>query len=135
MTAMRIGKSGSALKRRDVLKLSLAGAAAATFGLSSPAIGQQPKVLRYGHNLPADSIYHRAISLFGSELNKLSSNRFKLDVFPSSQLGGMAEMIQSVQAGTLTFSMAVPAWYSSYMKSIDVFTSSPSDSWPSLAQL
>ena len=60
--------------------------------------------------------------MFGDELAKLSGNKFKLEIFPSSQLGSIAEMMQSVQAGSLTMSMAVPAWYSSFAKPLDAFT-------------
>jgi C4-dicarboxylate-binding protein DctP len=31
-------------------------------------------------------------------------------------------MLQSVQAGSLSMTMAVPAWYSSFMKPLDAFT-------------
>jgi len=104
--------------------MAAAGAlgAAGSMGLAAPAIGQAARSLRWGHMIPASTIYHQAIQIFGDELNKLSSGKFKLDIFPSSQLGGIAEMLQSVQAGALDFSMAVPAWYSNFVKPLDVFT-------------
>ena len=37
-------------------------------------------------------------------------------------MGSIPEMLQSVQAGSLSMSMAVPAWYSSFMKPLDAFT-------------
>ena len=114
--------STAAVARRDFIKLSAATGAVATLGLSAPAIAQAPKALRFGHMLPADSIYHKAIVLFGQEVAKLSSGKIKVDIFPSSQLGPIAEMMQSVQAGSLTMSMAVPAWYSNFIKPIDAFT-------------
>ena len=40
--------------------------------------------------------------MFGDEVNKLSDKKFKVDIFPASQLGTIAEMLQSVQAGSLT---------------------------------
>ncbi len=111
-------------RRREFLKMSLAagGAAALGMGLSAPAIGQQARTIRFGHMLPTDQIHHKAIVMFGDELAKLSSNKMKVEIFPSSQLGSIPEMLQSVQAGSLTMSMAVPAWYSSFMKPLDAFT-------------
>ena len=112
-------KNGS-VKRRDFLKLSLATGAAATFG--APALAQGVKTLRFGHMLPTETVYHKAIVMFADEVNKLSDKKIKVDIFPSSQLGNIAEMLQSMQAGSLTMAMAVPAWYSNFMKPIDAFT-------------
>ena len=113
---MKRVKRDGGLKRREFLKMSLAAAGAATLGagVSAPAIGQQTRTIRFGHMLPTDQIHHKAIAMFGEELAKLSSNKMKVEIFPSSQLGSIAEMLQSVQAGSLTMSMAVPAWYSSF---------------------
>ena len=121
---MKRVKRDGGLKRREFLKMSLAAAGAATLGagVSAPAIGQQTRTIRFGHMLPTDQIHHKAIAMFGEELAKLSSNKMKVEIFPSSQLGSIAEMLQSVQAGSLTMSMAVPAWYSSFMKPLDAFT-------------
>lgn len=107
------------LGRRRFVALS---AAAAACGLAAPAVAQQAKTMRFGHMLPADSIYHRALALFGEQLGKESGGKVKLEIFPSSQLGSIAEMMQSVQAGSLTMSMAVPAWYSNFIKPMDAFT-------------
>ena len=110
--------------RRRFIKASLIGGTAATLGLGTvaPAAAQAPRTLRFGHMLPVDSIYHRAIALFADELAKESSGALKVDVFPASQLGSIAEMMQSVQAGSLSISMAVPAWYSNFIKPLDAFT-------------
>jgi C4-dicarboxylate-binding protein DctP len=60
--------------------------------------------------------------MFADEVAKLSSNKIKIDVYPASQLGSIAEMLSAVKVGSLTMSMAVPAWYSTFMKPIDAFT-------------
>ena len=108
--------------RRAFVKASLAIGATAAAGIGGAARAQQVRTLKFGHMLPPDQIHHRAIAMFGDELAKLSGNRMKLEIFPSSQMGSIAEMLQSVQAGSLTMSMAVPAWYSSFMKPLDAFT-------------
>jgi C4-dicarboxylate-binding protein DctP len=78
--------------------------------------------MRFGSMLPADSIYHRACVMFGDELAKLSSNKLKVEVYPDSQLGTIAEMLSSVQVGSLQMTMAVSAWYSKFIKPLDAFT-------------
>ena len=121
---MKKVKRNASARRREFLKRSLAAGVGATLGmgLGAPAIGQPARTIRFGHMLPTDQIHHKAIVMFGEELAKLSSNRMKVEIFPSSQLGTIPEMLQSVQAGSLTMSMAVPAWYSSFMKPVDAFT-------------
>lgn len=115
------------IDRRSFLKtsatLGAAGVAGALgMGVSPPGRAQAPKTLKFGHMLPPDQVHHKAIALFGDELAKLSGGKMKMDIFPSSQMGSIAEMLQSVQAGSLSMSMAVPAWYSSFMKPLDAFT-------------
>jgi len=113
--------SANRFDRRSFLKSSAALGAAGALGVPA-ANAQAPKTLKFGHMLPTDQVHHKAIALFGEELGKLSNNTIKLDIFPSSQMGSIPEMLQSVQAGSLSMSMAVPAWYSSFMKPLDAFT-------------
>lgn len=115
-------KPKARVRRRDFLKMSLATGGVAALGTSAPVIGQSPKTIRFGHMLPTDQIHHKAIVVFADEIARLSGNKIKVEIFPSSQLGTISEMLQSVQAGSLTMSMAVPAWYSSFMKPVDAFT-------------
>jgi C4-dicarboxylate-binding protein DctP len=107
----------SSIGRRSVLASTVAAAA-----LGRPAIAQRAHVLRYGSMLPANSIYHRACVMFGEELTKLSSGKYKVEVYPDSQLGTIPEMLSAVQTGSLQITMAVSAWYSKFMKPLDAFT-------------
>jgi C4-dicarboxylate-binding protein DctP len=110
-------------RRRFIKAASAVGVAGAAGALGAgSARAQSTKTLKFGHMLPTDQVHHKAIALFGEELSKLSKNTIKLDIFPSSQMGSIPEMLQSVQAGSLSMSMAVPAWYSSFMKPLDAFT-------------
>jgi C4-dicarboxylate-binding protein DctP len=110
------------IARRRLLAASATGLAAASLGLAAPAIAQRAKTWRFGSMMPTDSIYHRACLRFGDELAKLSSDRIKVQVYPNSQLGSIAEMLSAVQVGSLSMTMAVPAWYSKFMRPIDAFT-------------
>jgi tripartite ATP-independent transporter DctP family solute receptor len=105
--------------RRRLLK---GAAGAALTGLATPALAQRAKTLRLGSPQPVDSNYHLAAVMFAAEVAKLSSNRLKVDVFPNAQLGSIKEMLNAVQLGTLSMTLAVPAWYSGIIKPMDVFT-------------
>lgn len=108
--------------RRSLLKLAVAATGAASIGVAVPAFAQRARVFRFGHMLPADTLYHKAIQMFADEAARLSSGKIKIDVYPSSQLGTIPEMLSATQVGSLTLTMAVPAWYSNFMKPIDAFT-------------
>jgi C4-dicarboxylate-binding protein DctP len=110
------------IARRHFLRYAGAAAGAAAFGTPLGAFAQRAKVFRYGHMLPADTLYNKAIMMFADEANKLSSGRIKIDIYPASQLGTIPEMLSATQVGSLTLTMAVPAWYSNFMKPIDAFT-------------
>src|SRR5438477_5174018 len=122
MKTMQSTAAASPIGRRHFMKLSLAAGGAASLGIAAPAIAQRARVFRFGHMMPPDTLYHKAIVMFCDEVAKLSSNKMKFDAYPSSQLGSIAEMLSAVKVGSLTMSMAVPAWYSNFMKPIDAFT-------------
>ena len=111
-----------ATPRRNFLKYTAVAAGATSLGLPLTALGQRAKVFRFGHMLPADTLYHKAIQMFADEAGKLSSGRVKVEIYPASQLGTIPEMLSATQVGSLTLTMAVPAWYSNFMKPIDAFT-------------
>lgn len=119
MNGTKFGTSG----RRGFLKLSLAAGVAATTGIvASPAIAQRARTLRFGNPQPTDSNYHKAMTLFADEVAKLSSNKLRIETFPNSQLGSIKEMLTAVQLGTLAMTNATPAWYSNFIRPMDVFT-------------
>src|ERR1700742_1559391 len=94
----------------------------AVSGRAAPARAQRARVLRFGSMMPADTIYHKACVMFADELAKLSSQKLKVEVYPASQLGSIAEMLSATQVGSLPVTLGVPAWYSKFMKPIDAFT-------------
>ena len=113
---------GSGAGRRKFLQFAAAATGAASLDGAAPALAQRTRVLRYGHMLPADTLYNKAILMFADEAGKLSSGKIKIDIYPSSQLGTIPEMLSATKVGSLHLTMAVPAWYSNFMKPIDAFT-------------
>ncbi|HEX8012278.1 MAG TPA: TRAP transporter substrate-binding protein [Casimicrobiaceae bacterium] len=111
-----------AMTRRDFLMYTAAGAGATALGMPLSALAQRAKVFRFGHMLPVDTLYNQAIQMFADEAGKLSSGRVKIEIYPASQLGTIPEMLSATQVGSLTLTMAVPAWYSNFMKPLDAFT-------------
>jgi len=106
--------------RRGLIGLSLA---AATAPLAAPAIAQtRQRALRFGSPMSTNTTYHEAMVVFSDELAKLSNNRLKVDLFPNAQLGGLKDMLTAVQLGTQSMLITVPAWYSNFIKQMDVIS-------------
>jgi tripartite ATP-independent transporter DctP family solute receptor len=106
----------TSLKRRHLL------GAAAVLPLATPAIAQRAKVLRFGHPVPAESIYNKALLMFADSVSKASGGKLKVEAYPSNQLGTIKDQLTNVQLGTQQIAAAVPAWYSNFVKPMDVFT-------------
>lgn len=65
------------------------------------------------HITPTDHMWHQAAEKFGEELEKRSDGRMSLEIFPASQLGTEADMVDQVQAGSVDFAMITAAYMSS----------------------
>lgn len=108
------------LPRRGFLGASLAMAATP---LAAPAIAQgRQRALRFGSPMPTTTSYHQAMVDFADDLAKLSNGKLKVDLFPNAQLGGLKDMLTAVQLGTQSMLITVPAWYSNFIKQMDVLS-------------
>lgn len=71
------------------------------FGLSACNHAKQSKTLRLGHSLDTQHPVHLAMVVLGEELEKNSGGKLKLNIYPSSQLGGERECLELLQIGSL----------------------------------
>lgn len=97
----------------------LVGAAVAAL-VASPAMAQQ-KVLRFGHLHSVDSPVHKGIAKAAEEVEKATQGRYKINIFPSSQLGQAREMVQQVVDGNLDFISEGPGSLSALHRPLSVF--------------
>jgi tripartite ATP-independent transporter DctP family solute receptor len=98
----------------------VAGVAAA--GLVAPAIARaQAKVLRFGHLHSVESPVHKGIAKAAEEIEKATGGRYKINIFPSSQLGAAREMVSQVIDGTLDFISEGPGSLSNLNRALSLF--------------
>ena len=83
--------------RRHFMKV--AGATA----LFMPAIAraQTSRTLRFGHVLTDNHPYHMGLTRFGEELERRTNGSLKVQIYPSSQLGGEIQLIEGLGLGTV----------------------------------
>lgn len=105
-------------RRRFALGLGLA-AGAAPF-VSRPAHAQA-KTLRFGHLHSVDSPIHKGVAKAADEIEKNTAGRYKINIFPSSQLGAAREMVSQVIDGSLDFISEGPGSLSNLNRALSLF--------------
>lgn len=68
---------------------------------------------KLAHITPTDHMWHKAAEKFKEELAKRSDGRMKLEIYPASQLGTEADMVQQISAGSVDFGFITAAYLSS----------------------
>ncbi|MDA3955106.1 TRAP transporter substrate-binding protein [Oceanispirochaeta sp.] len=68
----------------------------------------EPITLRFGAVNPTNHPFLQGAQFFADEVKKNSGGRITIDLYPSSQLGGVSEMVQAVQVGALDFTFSKP---------------------------
>jgi tripartite ATP-independent transporter DctP family solute receptor len=112
-------RSGS---RRRFFHL-LAGAAAA-FGCSKHALAggpQNPRTLKLGYILSRNSQLGAGAEVFAKEISKRTNERYRIDQYPDSALGGEVEMLKAVQLGTVDLAFITGAPLPNFVPEVGVF--------------
>ncbi len=68
---------------------------------------------KLAHITPPAHMWHKAAEKFKEELDTRSNGRIKLEIYPSSQLGTEADMVQQIAAGSVDFGFITAAYMSS----------------------
>lgn len=91
------------MKRRDVIRMGVAGAAvgAVGLGLGARAFAQGKMVLKASDVHPLGYPTVEAVVRMGKKLEQATKGRLSIQMFPSMQLGGEKEMIEQAQVGAL----------------------------------
>ena len=89
------------MKRRNFTALAAALACAGALGFTPAAYAQQKQVWKASDVHPLGYPTVEAIERMGKKLEKATSGRISIQMFPSMQLGGEKEMIEQAQVGAL----------------------------------
>src|SRR5262245_18579474 len=96
-------KEEARMKRREVLKIGAAAAAAGVLGRFgiTPLYAQAKLVLNSTDVHPLGYPTVEAVVRMGKKLEAATNGRISIQMFPSMQLGGEKEMIEQAQVGAL----------------------------------
>src|SRR5512145_82007 len=98
-----------------------AAAAAAVLCASAAALAQQKQVLKATDVHPLGYPTVEAIVRMGAKLEKATSGRLSIQMFPSMQLGGEKEMIEQAQVGALQMARISVGPVGTIIKELNVF--------------
>jgi len=90
-------------------------------GLALAAGVAAQTTLKLGHILPPTSPEHQAFLFMADKVKEKSGGSVVLQVFPSSQLGAVNVMLESLQAGQLDMMVELLEWYGNWDKRFGVF--------------
>lgn len=84
-------------------------------GSAEPASGDSDKTYNFklAHITPPSHMWHKAAEKFAEELDKRSDGRMQMEIYPSSQLGTEADMVEQISAGSVDFGFITAAYMSS----------------------
>lgn len=81
---------------------------------------QAQTILKFGHTNPETHEFGHAAQTFKKELEAATEGRFRVEIFPNSQLGGEREMVESVQLGTLDMVLSTTGPLSNFVPEVGV---------------
>ncbi|MGP4078873.1 TRAP transporter substrate-binding protein [Pseudalkalibacillus sp. R45] len=84
-------------------------------GTANSASGESDETYQFklAHITPPSHMWHKAAEKFAEELDKRSDGRMQLEIYPSSQLGTEADMVEQISAGSVDFGFITAAYMSS----------------------
>ena len=105
------------MRRKLLATLALAPIMAVAF--ASPVTAQQITI-RFGFSDPVTTTWGQAASEFKRLVEAESNRRIQVQLFPSSQLGNIPEMIEHVRRGAQEMSLGSPGLFSRFYQRADM---------------
>lgn len=93
-------EEGDTMFKKSMNRLLATSIVSATAALGASAV-QAQDVLKFGHVYEAATPYHEAALRTAAEFEKATDGRFKIEVFPASQLGKEVALNEGLSLGTV----------------------------------
>ena len=79
------------------------------------------RTFKIAHVVQESHVWHATAEKFGDELSKLSDGRLTVDIYPASQLGAEADMVQQIETGAVDFGFITNAYMSTREVSLNAW--------------
>jgi tripartite ATP-independent transporter DctP family solute receptor len=89
-------------------------------GASAAPTNAEAKVFKLGHIAAPNTAYDNFANKFAELVEKNSNGRYSIDVYPSGQLGVDRELMESLQAGNVDFTVITASDISSFVPDASV---------------
>ena len=81
----------------------------------------ETRIIRLGHGLSTSHSVHKGMVHFGKKLEEFSKGRFKVQIYPSQQLGTERQCVELLQIGSLDMTKVSASILENFAPSIKVF--------------
>lgn len=94
---------------------------AACGGDEGESNGSDSRTFKIAHVVQESHVWNATAEKFGDELSKLSDGRLTVDIYPASQLGAEADMVQQIETGAVDFGFITNAYMSTREVSLNAW--------------
>ncbi|RHW40091.1 TRAP transporter substrate-binding protein [Lysinibacillus yapensis] len=94
---------------------------AAPQGNSEGSSEGDTRTFKIAHVVQESHVWNATAVKFGEELSALSDGRLNVDIYPASQLGAEADMVQQIETGTVDFGFITNAYMSTREDSLNAW--------------
>ena len=88
-------------------------------GSSSNGSTEGSRTFKIAHVVQESHVWNATAKKFGEELSNLSDGRLNVEIYPASQLGAEADMVQQIETGAIDFGFMTNAYMSSREDSLN----------------
>ena len=99
-------------------QLALVIALASALGLAANA--QAQTMLKFSHTDQPGGLRHKASELFGQKVEQYTQGRYKVQVFPASQLANDPKGVEQLQLGGIDFTVTGTGTYATHIASLNL---------------
>ncbi len=105
-------------RRMFVRQLAVVAAIAGALGFGASAHAQA--VLKFSHTDQPGGARHKAAELFGQKVEQYTAGRYKVQVFPASQLANDPKAIEQLQLGGIDFTVSSTGSYATHLAGLNL---------------
>ena len=107
------------MQRRTFFRqLAIVAAVAGALGLAAGA--QAQTALKFSHTDQPGGARHKAAELFGQKVEEYTQGRYKVQVFPASQLANDPKAIEQLQLGGIDFTVSSTGSYATHLPGLNL---------------